>query len=62
MEVTWGLVTQVSPLLVRFAGDGVDSPVGLKTSGLTLVLSDKVALLKLGSTDGWMVVAKVVTS
>ena len=62
MEVRWGIVTQVSPLLVRFAGDGEDSPVGLKTSGLTLAETDKVAVLKLGSTDGWMVVAKVVAS
>lgn len=62
MEVTWGEVTSVSPVEVRFAGDTVDVPVALKTSGLTLATNDKVALLKLGSSGGWMIVAKVATT
>ena len=63
MEVTWGEVVQVSPTVeVRIAGDAIDRPVGLKADGLTLATNDKVALLRLGSTGGWMIVAKVVAS
>jgi len=63
MEVRWGEVTQVTPSVeVRFAGDSTDRPVGLKADGLTLATNDKVALLRLGSTGGWMIVAKVVTT
>ena len=62
MEVRWGEVTSVSPVEVRFAGDSTDRPVGLKADGLTLATNDKVALLRLGSTGGWFIVAKVVTT
>lgn len=56
MEVTWGVVTSASPVEVRFAGDTIDTPVGLQDSSLTLSVSQKVMLAKLGSTGGWAVV------
>jgi len=62
MEITWGEVTSISPVEVRFAGDSVDVPVGLKTDGLTLATNDKVALIKLAWAGGWMIVAKVATT
>ena len=55
--LTWGLVTDVgSPVQVRFAGDTVDTEVGLQAEGLTLATNDKVMLARLGSTGGWVVV------
>ena len=62
MDVRWGEVTSVSPVEVRFVGDTADVPVALKTDGLTLATNDKVALLRLGRTGGWMIVAKVVST
>ena len=59
MEVTWGQVTSISPVLVRIAGDSSDTAVALKQSGLSLATSDKVALIKLGTTGGWCIVCKV---
>ena len=57
MEVSWGFVTQVSPLEVRFAGDSGDSPV-LKADHVTVSDGDRVALIKLGSSDGWLVIGE----
>lgn len=62
MEVTWGVVQSTSPVEVRVAGDTTDTPVGLKADGLSLTIGDKVALLKLGSTGGWMIVAVAVAT
>jgi hypothetical protein len=51
--VRWGVVTNVSPLEVRFAGDTIDTPA-LQNSDLTLGTSDKVVVAKVSST-GWVV-------
>jgi len=55
IEVTWGRVTQVSPLLVRFVGDTADTPVTRKNTALTLVVDNRVVLLQLASSGGWSV-------
>ena len=60
MDVAEGWVQQVSPLLVRFAGDTGDTSVSLKDSGLTFSLSEKVALVRFPS--GWMIVGKPVAT
>jgi hypothetical protein len=62
MELVWGQVTSVSPVQVRFAGDSVDTPVGWKSSGLTLSTSDKVLLGKAGTVDGWVIVSIMVAT
>lgn len=50
MDVTYGLVTQVSPTVqVRFAGDTVDVTVGLKNDDVTLATNDKVCLMRVGT-------------
>ena len=55
-----GWVMQVSPLLVRFAGDTGDTSVALKDSGLTFSLNERVALEQF---DGqWMIVGKPVAT
>lgn len=59
-NVTWGSVTQVSPLLVRINGDTGDTPIALKDSGMTFSTSDKVGLVLLGSQ--WAVFMKVVAT
>ena len=58
-EVTWGAVTAVSPLTVMFAGDTAGSPVGLKDPALSLLVADKVILVKVGTPYGWAVVSKL---
>lgn len=59
MELTWGQVTDITvgATTVRFVGDSVDTPVAYQAEGLTLATSDIVALGKLGSTDGWVILA-----
>jgi hypothetical protein len=59
-EITWGAVTAVSPaLLVMFSGDAVASPVGLKDPALSLLVTDKVILARVGKPFGWAVVSKL---
>jgi len=59
-EANWGQVTSVSPLEVRFAGDTIDIPVTLNlTTYSSPATGDMVALLRLGSVDGWCVLGKV---
>ena len=54
MDVTWGLVTQVTPTVqVRFAGDTSDVTVVKGNAGLTLATSDRVKLSRVGSQ--WLV-------
>ena len=58
MELTWGLVTDVTPgaVLVRFNGDSADTPIALQldsTSALTT--SSQVVLGKLGKTGTWTI-------
>lgn len=60
MDVAEGWVMQVSPLLVRFAGDTGDTAVALKDSGLTFSLNEKVALVRYPS--GWTITAKPVAT
>lgn len=56
-EVSWALVTSVSPVEVRFVGDAADTPIGWILDHVTgLGTSDKVALAKLGSDDGWCII------
>ena len=57
-DVHWGMVTGVSPVEVRFTGDTVSSPVGLKDSALTLTTNDQVLLARVGS-DSWVIVCKI---
>ena len=57
MENTWGIVQ--SATTVRLAGDSTDVPVALKNDALTLTIGDKVAMVKLGSRDGWCVAFKM---
>ena len=60
-DSAWGLVSQVSPLLVRLNGDvSTDTPVALKDSGMTFSVNDKVGLHRFGSL--WAVVAKLVAT
>jgi hypothetical protein len=60
MDVTWGLVTQVSPsVLVRIAGDTVDTPIAVKDS-ITLATNDRVVLLLVGAQ--WWIAGKVVAT
>jgi hypothetical protein len=61
-EVSWGVVTSVSPLEVRFVGDDAPTAIAWKPKGVTLANADKVLLAKTGSTDGWVVVCVLVTS
>jgi hypothetical protein len=58
-EITWGSVDVVSPLTVFFSGDAVSSPVGLKDSALSLTVSDKVMLARVGKPFGWAVISKL---
>ena len=60
MEVTWALVTSISPVEVRFPGDTADTPIGKKLSGVTLATNDIVALAKTGTYDGWVILGKVI--
>lgn len=60
MNAQWAIVQQVSPLLVRFPGDTGDVSVGLKSSGLTFAVADKLLLAPVGSQ--WAVVAKLVAT
>jgi len=60
MDSTWGQVTQLSPVLVRVAGDTVDIPVRLKANGLTLATSDKVLLVRAGRPDSWVIACRIV--
>ena len=62
MDSTWGLVTQLSPVLVRVAGDTVDIPVRLKANGLTLATNDKVLLVRAGRPDSWVIVCRIVAT
>lgn len=63
MELAWGVVTSAaSPVEVRFAGDVVDTPIGWQPDGVTLATSDVVALGKLGTVDGWAVLAVLVAT
>jgi len=52
-------VAATSPLTVLFAGDASASPVSLKDASLTLTVTDKVMLAKVGKPDGWAVVLKL---
>lgn len=57
----WGLVSQVTPLLIRLNGDtSADTPVALKDSGMTFAVNHKVGLIQFGSQ--WAVVAKLVAT
>jgi hypothetical protein len=58
-EITWGAVTAVSPLTVMFSGDSAASPVGLKDPALSLLVTDKVILARVGKPFGWAVVSKL---
>jgi len=58
--LTWGSVTQVTPLQVRINGDTGDTPIALMDSGMTFSVSDKVGLVLLGSQ--WAVFMKVVAT
>lgn len=50
-DSAWGLVSQVSPLLVRLNGDvSTDTPVALKDSGMTFSVNDKVGLHRFATT------------
>jgi len=55
----WGIVTDAttSAVEVRFAGDDVSTPVGLKASGLALSTNDKVLMVRAGS--AWVIVCKL---
>lgn len=60
MSGRMGWVMQVTPLLVRLAGDSGDTPIPLKDSGLTFSLNERLAL---DQYDGeWMIVAKPVAT
>jgi hypothetical protein len=61
-EISWGLVTGVSPVEVRFVGDDGDTPIAWKASGLTLATNDLVLLAKTGVKDGWVIVAKLAST
>jgi|GEM_PF-1440944 len=61
-EITWGRVTSLSPVEVRFAGDATSMPVGFKTEGLSLSTSDMVMLGKIGKPDAWAIIAKYVAT
>ena len=58
--VAEGWVMQVTPLLVRFAGDTGDTSVAWKESGLTFSTNEKVALVRFPS--GWTIVGKPVAT
>jgi hypothetical protein len=58
-EITWGSVAVVSPLTVVFSGDAEPSPVELKDSALSLTVSDKVMLARVGKPFGWAVISKL---
>lgn len=62
MELTWGVVTSISPVEVRFAGDVVDTPIGWQPDDVTLATSDVVVLGKLGTADGWAIVNVLVVT
>ncbi len=55
-----GWVQQVSPLLVRFAGDGGSTAIAWKSSGLTFSLNEKLILL--AAPSGWTVLCKPVAT
>ena len=60
MSGRMGWVMQVSPLLVRFAGDTGDTAIPWQDSGLTFSLNERVALDRF---DGqWMIVGKPVAT
>jgi hypothetical protein len=61
-EITWGLVTSISPVEVRFAGDTSDTAIGWVNEDLTLATNDKVLLAKTGSRDGWVIVCVLVAT
>jgi len=61
-EITWGKVTSVSPVEVRFAGDSVSLPVGFKPDGMSLSTADMVVLAKVGKPDAWVILAKYVAT
>jgi hypothetical protein len=58
-DITWGQVAALSPLTVLFAGDGEPVPISLKDVSLSLSLSDKVMLARVGKPSGWAVISKL---
>ena len=58
--VAEGWVQQVSPLLVRFAGDSGATAIAWKSSGLTFSLNEKLILL--AAPSGWTVLCKPVAT
>ena len=58
--VAEGWVMQVTPLLVRFAGDTGDTAIAVQDDGLTFSLGEKVGLTLFPS--GWTITAKLVAT
>ena len=48
-NLTWGLVTGITPTTVRIAGDTADQPLALKNDDVALATNDKVLLARVGS-------------
>ena len=59
-DLKLAVVSQVTPLLVKFPGDSTGVSVPRKDSGLTFTLGDVVALARFGTT--WAVLAKLVAT
>lgn len=58
-EIAWGVVQQLGPTEVRFAGDTADVPIAVKNDDAVLTVGDKVLLAKAGARDGWVIVCVI---
>lgn len=59
-EIRTAVVQQVTPSVrVRIWADDDDVPVAVKSADYTPTVGDKVALIKLGTRDGWCISHKV---
>lgn len=56
--IAWGEVIDVSPTMVRFAGDTGDTQVSLALSTYTATTNDRVVLIKVGT--AWAILGKLV--
>jgi len=50
LSLLWGQVIGVSPMLVRLAGDTVDTTIGLRLGAYIPTTTDKVLVARMGTT------------
>ena len=58
INIAWGFVIDISPILVRFAGDVMDTEINLHLSSYTPVAADKVLLMSIGSR--WIIIGSII--